>query len=106
MTFNEPPARIVVPLPEDLPRELVSEYLADCQRDLLALHVALVERDYDRMRVFGHQMKATGSPYGFPDLTTLGLAMEQAAARKDTPELDRVVNQLEQYLSRVELAAD
>ena len=105
MTVNEPPERIVVPLAEDLPRELVSEYLADCRNNLLALDAALAQRDYDRMRVFGHQMKATGKPYGFPDLTTLGTAIEKAAVCKDTPELDRVVRQLEQYLSRVELAA-
>jgi len=85
---------------------LVSEYLADCQKDLSALNAALVKRDYERARVFGHQLKGTGSPYGFHNLTTLGAAIEQAAARKNTPALDDLVGQLEEYLSRVEIAGE
>ena len=103
---DSPPARIVVPLPEGLTRELVSDYLDDCQKDLSALGAALVEREYERARVFGHQMKGTGSPFGFPSLTRFGTAIEQAAANQDTPALDHLVNQLEQYLSRVEIAGE
>jgi HPt (histidine-containing phosphotransfer) domain-containing protein len=84
----------------------VSEYLEDCQKDLSALSSALIERDYESARVFGHQMKGTGSPFGFPSLTQLGSAIEQAAAHKDTPALDHAVRQLEEYLSRVEIAGE
>ena len=104
--MNEPPARIVIQLANGLPRQLVSEYLTDCQKDLSALNAALVEQDYEGARVFGHQMKGTGSPYGFPDLSKLGAAIERAAAHKDAPELDHLVNQLEGYLSRVEIAGE
>ena|SRR5579863_6909310 len=102
----EQPARIVVQVPPGLPRKLVSEYLDDCRKDLSALNAALVERDYERARVFGHQMKGTGSPYGFPGLTRSGAAIERAAAQKDAPALDRLVHRLEQYLSRVEIAGE
>jgi HPt (histidine-containing phosphotransfer) domain-containing protein len=102
---DAPPARIVVPLPEGLPRKLVCDYLDACQKDLSALSAALVERDYERARVFGHQMKGTGSPFGFPTLTRFGTAIEQAA-QKDTPALDHLVHQLEEYLSRVEIAGE
>ena len=105
-TVIELPARIVVQLPKGLPRKLVSGYLEDCQKDLSALNAALVERDYERARVFGHQLKGTGSPYGFPDLTTLGAAIEGAAVNQDTPELDRLVRQLEEYLRAVEIAGE
>jgi histidine phosphotransfer protein HptB len=102
----EPSARIVVHLPKGLPRRLVCEYLDDCQRDLCALDAALVERDYERVRVFGHQMKGTGTPYGFSRLTGFGAAIEQAAAHENTPELDHLIDQLEEYLSRVEIAGE
>jgi HPt (histidine-containing phosphotransfer) domain-containing protein len=85
---------------------LVSEYLDCCRKDLSALSTALVERDYERARIFGHQMKGTGSPFGFPSLTRFGAAIEQAAAHKDTPALDHLVNQLEEYLSRVEITGE
>jgi hypothetical protein len=51
-------------------------------------------------------MKGTGSPYGFPSLTGFGPAIEQAAAHENTPELAHLINQLEEYLSRVEIAGE
>src|SRR6266849_6055761 len=96
--LEESPARIVVQLPKGLPRELVSEYLDDCQKDLPALSAAVVKRDYQHARVFGHQLKGTGGPYGFPILTRFGAAIEQAAAREDAPELEHQVNLLGEFL--------
>jgi HPt (histidine-containing phosphotransfer) domain-containing protein len=98
--------RIVVQPPSELPRMLVCEYLEDCRKDLSRLNAALVAGDYQRAQVFGHQMKATGSPYGFPDLTILGSAIEQAAAHKNAPELDHLLGQLADYVRRVEIAGD
>jgi HPt (histidine-containing phosphotransfer) domain-containing protein len=100
-----PPARTVA-LPKGLPPELVSEYLDDCRKDLSALSAALIERDYERARVFGHQMKGTGSPFGFPSLSRFGTAIEQAAAHNDPLALDHLVHQLKEYLSRVEIAGE
>jgi HPt (histidine-containing phosphotransfer) domain-containing protein len=100
---GEPPASIVIPLPRGLPRTLVSEYIDACRKDLSALKAALVARDYERAQVIGHQMKATGRPYGFPDLTTLGSAIERAAASKNAAELDQLLQQLADYLGRVEI---
>ena len=100
----EPSARIVVQRPQDLPRSLVSEYLSDCRKDVFTFNAAIEASDYERARVFGHQLKGTGKPYGFPDLTILGSAIEQAARRKNTPELNNLSQQLADYLSRVEIA--
>jgi HPt (histidine-containing phosphotransfer) domain-containing protein len=103
---HESPASIVVPLPKGLPRTLVSEYIDACREDLSALNAVLVARDYERAQVIGHQMKATGRPHGFRDLTTLGSAIERAAASKNTAELDRLFQQLADYLGRVEIAGE
>lgn len=102
----KPLGRIVVQPHSELPRMLVCEYLENCRKDLLGLNAALVARDYQRAQVFGHQMKATGSPYGFPDLTILGSAIEQASVHKNAPELDHLLEQLADYLGRVEIAGD
>ncbi len=103
---HEPPASTVVPLPIGLPRTLVSEYIDACRKDLSALNAVLVARDYERAQVIGHQMKATGRPYGFPDLTTLGSAIDRAAASRNTAELDRLIQQLADYLGRVEIPGE
>ena len=100
----ESAARIIIDVPEDLPRELVAQYLDSCREDLARLHAALAASDYDRARRLGHQMKGTGSPYGFPDVTLIGSAIEQAAAHSGAIELASQIHLLETYLTLVEIA--
>jgi HPt (histidine-containing phosphotransfer) domain-containing protein len=97
-------ARILIAVPEDLSRELVAQFLNSCREDLPRLHDALAASDYDRARRLGHQMKGTGSPYGFPDVTLIGSAIEQAAAARGAIELASQIQLLEAYLSLVEIA--
>jgi HPt (histidine-containing phosphotransfer) domain-containing protein len=99
----ESAARIVIDVPEDLPRELVAQFLASCREDLLRLKTALAASDYDRARRLGHQMKGNGSPYGFPDVTLIGSAIEQAAATSGAIELASQIQLLETYLNLVEI---
>jgi histidine phosphotransfer protein HptB len=93
-----------MPTPKSLPPEMVSEYIDSCRDDLSALQSALVRGDYERTRVFGHQIKGTGSPFGFPRLTQFGTEIEQAAIRKNTAELENLLGQLRDYLSSVEIS--
>ena len=97
-------ARILIDVPEDLPRELVSQFLASCRQDLARLQTALAAKDYNQARRLGHQLKGNGSPYGFADITLLGGAIEQAAAAGGATELARQIQLLETYLSLVEIA--
>ena len=99
----ESAARILIDVPEDLPRELVSQFLDSCREDLLRLRSALAASDYGSARCLGHQMKGNGSPYGFPDVTLIGSAIEQASASGSTIELAGQIQLLETYLSRVEI---
>src|SRR5439155_8256782 len=89
--YNSPPAlysnvqqsgeRTVVPLPRGLPREMVSAYLDGCRKDLTLLRTTLAAGgDYELARRLGHQMKGTGDPYGFPELTQIGISIERTAA--------------------------
>jgi FixJ family two-component response regulator len=64
----------------------------------------LAASDYDRARRLGHQMKGNGSPYGFPKVTLLGSAIEQAAAGGSAIELASQIQLLEGYLNLVEIA--
>jgi len=68
------------------------------------LHAALAANDYDRARRLGHQMKGTGSPYGFADVTLIGSAIEQAAAHSGAIELASQIQLLETYLNLVDIA--
>jgi HPt (histidine-containing phosphotransfer) domain-containing protein len=75
-------------------------------RYLIALTVAktaLDQSDYGHLRVFGHRLSGTGAAYGIPALSQMGSAIEKAARRDDMTELWLQVDDLEEYLNRLEI---
>ena len=79
-------------------QDLVPQYLALCRRDLLAMQSALERLDFDRVRVLGHNLKGSGSAYGFPRLTDLGASVEQAAKSNDNDTIRVGITELEAFL--------
>jgi CheY-like chemotaxis protein len=75
------------PQPEpDLPPEiqaLVPQYLEGRMEDLRRLSTALSGRDYETIRVIGHNLKGTGTAYGFPGLSVAGAMIESSAKSRD-----------------------
>ncbi len=96
----------MIPRPQELPQPLISQYLQNCRRDLSQLRAALAAGDYETARRLGHQMKATGKPYGFPAFTQIGRAIEWAASKRAALELDSRIRRLEVYLDSLELASE
>ncbi len=90
----------------ELPQAMVSEYLQNCRSNLAQLKAALAAREYETARRLGHQMKGTGKPYGFPALTQIGRAIEWAASKRASLELDSRIQRLEVCLNNIELASD
>jgi HPt (histidine-containing phosphotransfer) domain-containing protein len=98
--------KILIGVPPGIPRELVAEYLERCRRGLPLLDAAVAQNQHDQVRVLGHRMKGTGAPYGFSRLTEIGAGIERAAADQNSGALRQYVSELEEYLSRVEIAGD
>jgi hypothetical protein len=53
------------------------------------------------MRTVGHGMAGAGSSYGFPEITTIGEAMERAARAHDLADMQKLAAQLSDYMGRV-----
>jgi len=85
--------------PSDDIEELIPEYLEKRRMDVLACRVALEAEDFAAIRRLGHNMKGTGSGYGFPELTELGGEIEAAALRSDASAL---MDQLQRFADYVE----
>jgi len=98
--------KISIDVPQGVPRKLVTEYLERSRNGLLLLEAAVDQNQHDQVRVLGHRMKGTGAPYGFSRLTEIGAAIEQAATDQNSGALRRCVCELEEYLSRVEIASE
>ncbi len=107
-----PVAEVAAPLPPtgsllpQVPSETVKNAIANLlpefferrRQDVLRLREALAAEDHEVFRFIGHQLAGTGSTFGFPELTDLGAALNQAGHQKDTATARTVVRDIETVL--------
>jgi CheY-like chemotaxis protein len=75
-------ARSSVELPPEV-RALVPGYLKGRLEDIQQLAESLGNSDFERIRVIGHNLKGSGSSYGFPEITAIGLRLQSAGESRD-----------------------
>lgn len=81
--------------------EIVPAFLAAQKEEAAALPEILASDELDRIRRFAHNLKGTGSAFGFPWLTEIGIAMERSAREGNRDELGGQIKSLIDYLGRV-----
>ncbi len=102
---NTGPAKIRVALDDSI-RDIAPAFLEKRRKDLPKLQAALAAADFEALRIAGHNLKGTGSGYGFPALTEIGAALESAAKERDLIRLSAKVVELGDYLTHVELEGE
>jgi hypothetical protein len=60
---------------------------------------ALAARDFASIQTIGHNCKGTGAGYGFPDISRVGAAIEQAAKASAAADLEEALVDFEQCLT-------
>ncbi len=93
---------IIIVTDADL-EDIVPIFLANRQKDIVAIQAALATGEYETIRILGHGMKGVGSSYGFDLVTELGIQFENGAREQDEKAISRALVQLEDYLKRVEV---
>jgi signal transduction histidine kinase/ActR/RegA family two-component response regulator len=83
-------------------RTLIVRFLSNCGRDVLRLRAALKGGDFPATRAIGHSLGGVGGSYGFEEITRIGRAIEERSLRRDAAAISGLVQQLEDYLSRVQ----
>jgi len=94
--------KILVRVDPDL-ADLIPGFLDNRRKDITAMQEALVQSDYETIRVLGHSMKGAGGGYGFETITEIGAALEKAAKGKSSETIRRWIGELSVYLDRVEI---
>ncbi len=84
---------------------LAKKFLDRQARAVSGLWIAIRERDFERIRKTGHDLKGSGGAYGFDGLSNLGTALEVAAGEKDGDLVEQLLASLEEKLASVELRA-
>lgn len=94
--------RIVVHVDPDL-EDLIPGFLANRRADVDGLQAALARGDFEAIRITGHSMKGAGGGYGFDAITDIGARIEQAALARDADAVRAGIEDLADYLVRVEV---
>jgi CheY-like chemotaxis protein/HPt (histidine-containing phosphotransfer) domain-containing protein len=99
----QPPQWIRIEMPPGL-EGIVPGYLAVRLEELPEMRALLADFGFERLALLAHDIKGTGSSYGFPALTRMGAALEHSAKEKDAGALKIQLTELADYLSRVQLS--
>ena len=78
--------------------ELVPQYLAACQSQVVDLQRAIDRGDLDLVARHAHNLRGSGSSFGFPPITELGVRLEHALSARDLNQLKRDAAALQRYL--------
>ena len=94
--------RLVAYVDSDL-MELIPGFLENRRQDARAVIEGVEQKDFEIIRVLGHDMKGSGGGYGFDAITDIGQSLEQAANDENPTEILKLAKELATYLERVEI---
>ncbi len=95
------PANVLIDIPAGL--ETAAQRFIQSRKDEMPyLRQLAAQENFAQLRILAHNMKGTGSSYGFPDLTRLGSLIESSAKEQNTALLTEQLIELSKY---VQLAA-
>ncbi len=83
--------------------EIVPGFLDNRREDISTMGGAVEKGDFETIRVLGHDMKGSGGGYGFDGITDIGRALEQAAKDHNQTKIRKLVQELVNYVERVEV---
>ncbi len=84
----------------------IPAYRQNCRQNVIAMLDALDRVDFETVKYLGHQMRGSGSAFGFQGITDIGAALQQAAESADTEASRKWVGELSNYLDRVEIISN
>lgn len=84
----------------DIPEEVRRKYLERRKTDFEDCQKAIKENNFEVLARVGHQIKGNASTFGFDDLSTIAIQMEEGALQKDSQKLTTVMKQFSDFLSR------
>ena len=83
--------------------DLVPIFLRNQLEDVECIVEACEQSDYEKIRVLGHNMKGTGSAYGFDAISEIGASLEQAARERNSEIVRILAGEVSVYLERIEV---
>ncbi len=80
--------------------EMRERYLARRHADVIALHEAFANRDFDAIKAIAHQIKGNASTFCFEELERLSIRLEEQA-HAESAETKETITAIEMWLAKV-----
>jgi len=80
---------------------LIPEYIENRKKDVIKIREALEKQEFNKIEDLGHKMKGSGKCYGFEKISMLGHQIEMSARQKNSPEIERSADRIQDYLSNL-----
>lgn len=93
---------LVIKVLPDL-QPLIPFFLENRHQDVLKLRQALLQHDFETIQRLGHRMHGNGSSFGFDAISEWGNQIETAAATQQLPVIEKCLDLLQIYLSRIKI---
>ena len=81
--------------------DIIPSFLDNKRGDVVTMHDALNRRDFEEIRKMGHKLKGTSRMYGFEYMSTLCLAIEEAAKNQEADIIRENLDLLADHLDHV-----
>lgn len=86
-----------------VPTEARQKYLERRKQDVVASKEAISKLDYNFLERLGHQIKGNAITFGFDELTSIAVDIEQAAKAKNIEQLKDLVEKFEATVLKAHL---
>lgn len=83
--------------------DLIPGFLHHRQKDIENMESCLEEGNFEEIERLGHSMKGSGAGYGFDGISEIGKSIEMAGKGKDIEGIKKGIEDLKDYLDRVEI---
>lgn len=97
--------KIIVKVDPDI-ADLIPGFLQNREKDIRDMESCFMTQNFEHIERLGHSMKGSGAGYGFDGISEIGKFIEMAAKEKDIEKIKKGIEDLRDYLDRVEIAEE
>jgi len=86
--------------------DLIPGFLENREKDIEQMESYLEAKNFEEIERLGHSMKGSGAGYGFDGISEIGKSIEVAGKEQNIENIKKGLEDLKNYLSRVEIAEE
>lgn len=87
--------------PENI-QEYLPQFFENRKKDCSKAKTALKQNSFEDVARVGHAIKGVARPFGFPELETMGLKLEEAGLQKDLNSCLKIIENIENLIQEEE----